>query len=113
MKELPSDVFTCHKLIKELKREISMFKSQRSFDKAELISLRQTNQAQSNSVKMLIKMVNDQPPTKIPNHVAVWMGEYNEPWHMFYCYDHKTWFSELDNSFPWHMEDCICKFCLE
>lgn len=50
------------------------------------------------------------PPIAITAQVREWMYEYGMPWEIFYCYEHKQWVDELDNSFPYHIEN-LCPGC--
>jgi hypothetical protein len=47
----------------------------------------------------------------IPDKVRAWMDEYRICWEAFWCYEHEEWMIELDNLFPYHMEDCACSKC--
>lgn len=49
------------------------------------------------------------PPIPMTKQVLEWINEHNVPWEALYCPDCRSWFSELDNSFPYHLERCICK----
>lgn len=49
------------------------------------------------------------PPLAMTKQVFEWIGEYGVPWEALYCPECRSWFSELDNSFPYHLECCICK----
>ena len=49
---------------------------------------------------------------KIPERVKQWMHEYDLTcWEVFWCFEHKKWFTELDTSFPYHMEQSRCPSC--
>ncbi len=48
---------------------------------------------------------------EVPKHVAEWMIEYDLPWQVFKCEIHGDWITELDSSFPYHMEMCKCDKC--
>ena len=50
------------------------------------------------------------PPIPMTMQTREWMAEYGLPWEVFYCYDHKQWVDELDNSFPYFC-DCRCPAC--
>ena len=45
------------------------------------------------------------PPIPMTAQVQEWMFEYGLPWEVFYCYDHKRWVDELDNSFPYFCDN--------
>ncbi|WP_351122700.1 hypothetical protein [Shewanella sp. T24-MNA-CIBAN-0130] len=47
----------------------------------------------------------------VPKHVAEWMLEYGMPWQVFRCDDHGLWVTDLDCSFPYHMEQSKCNKC--
>ena len=48
----------------------------------------------------------------LPDRVRTWMREYDLPiWEVFYCYEHKKFFTELDTAFPYFMADCVCEDC--
>lgn len=47
----------------------------------------------------------------VPKRVAEWMIEYGLPWQVFKCDEHGDWVTELDSSFPYHMEMCRCDLC--
>ncbi|WP_158784127.1 hypothetical protein [Pantoea sp. BAV 3049] len=49
------------------------------------------------------------PPIPMTKTVLSWINEYQVPWEALYCTECKSWFSELDNSFPYHCECCVCK----
>ncbi|WP_413730824.1 hypothetical protein [Sodalis sp. RH22] len=53
------------------------------------------------------------PPIKIIPRVRRWMTEFSLPWEMFWCEEHRRWFSELDNSFPYFLEYSVCVKCKE
>ncbi len=48
---------------------------------------------------------------EVPKQIAEWMIEYDLPWQVFRCDDHGDWITELDSSFPYHMEQCKCRHC--
>lgn len=50
------------------------------------------------------------PPIQITFQVREWMEEYGLPWEVFYCYDHKQWVDELDNSLPYFCDN-RCPAC--
>lgn len=52
------------------------------------------------------------PPIMMTNQVREWMEEFGLPWEVFYCYDHKQWVDELDNSFPYFCDN-RCPECRE
>lgn len=45
------------------------------------------------------------PPIPMTMQIREWMEEYGLPWEVFYCYDHKQWVNELDNSFPYFCDN--------
>lgn len=45
------------------------------------------------------------PPIPMTMQIREWMEEYGLPWEVFYCYDHKQWVDELDNSFPYFCDN--------
>jgi hypothetical protein len=47
----------------------------------------------------------------VPKDVAFWMVEYGLPWQVFRCDEHGLWITELDTSFPYHMEQSTCLKC--
>ncbi|QUM78757.1 hypothetical protein HWV00_21020 (plasmid) [Moritella sp. 24] len=47
----------------------------------------------------------------VPQIVKNWMNEYSLPWEIFWCFEHEKWIAELDNLFPYHMENCRCDKC--
>ncbi len=49
------------------------------------------------------------PPIPMNKQVFEWIGEFGVPWEALYCPDCKSWFIELDNSFPYHLESCVCR----
>ncbi|VTP12659.1 hypothetical protein PUATCC27989T_00471 [Phytobacter ursingii] len=49
------------------------------------------------------------PPIPITKQVAEWINEYGVPWEALYCPHCRSWFSELDSSFPYHIDSCVCK----
>lgn len=49
------------------------------------------------------------PPIPMTKKVSEWIREFGVPWESLYCPDCKSWFIELDNSFPYHLESCVCK----
>lgn len=49
------------------------------------------------------------PPIQMTKKVAAWISEYGVPWEALYCPNCRGWFIELDNSFPYHLECCVCK----
>ncbi len=49
------------------------------------------------------------PPIPMTKQVLEWITEYGVPWEALYCPDCRSWFLELDNSFPYHLECCVCK----
>lgn len=50
------------------------------------------------------------PPIQLTAQIREWMDEYGLPWEVFYCYGHKQWADELDNSFPYY-SDNQCPGC--
>lgn len=49
---------------------------------------------------------------EVPKYVVEWMIEYKLPYQVFQCeLHHGEWITELDTSFPYHMEDCRCAKC--
>ena len=48
---------------------------------------------------------------EVPERIANWMIEYDLPWQVFKCDTHGGWLTELDSSFPYHMEMCRCEQC--
>ncbi|RGP86556.1 hypothetical protein BC354_13230 [Vibrio cholerae] len=48
---------------------------------------------------------------EVPKRIAEWMIEYDLPWQVFKCELHGDWITELDSSFPYHMEMCKCDRC--
>ncbi len=49
----------------------------------------------------------------IPDHIREWMREFDLPfWEVFYCHQHKEWYTELDSAFPYFHEGCACPKCL-
>lgn len=50
------------------------------------------------------------PPLPISSQVREWMDEYSMPWELFWCLEHRQWFDELDNSFP-YFTDSSCPIC--
>lgn len=53
--------------------------------------------------------VSSIPPIPMTKKVCGWINEYGVPWEALYCPTCRSWFSELDNSFPYHLECCVCK----
>ncbi|WP_336707633.1 MULTISPECIES: hypothetical protein [unclassified Cedecea] len=49
------------------------------------------------------------PPIPMTKQVLEWITEYGVPWEALYCPDCRSWFVELDNLFPYHLECCVCK----
>ncbi|MCZ8807012.1 hypothetical protein OM292_17625 [Escherichia albertii] len=49
------------------------------------------------------------PPILMTKQVLEWITEYGVPWEVLYCPECREWFTELDSSFPYHMECCKCK----
>ena len=50
------------------------------------------------------------PPIQMTIQVREWMDEYGMPWEVFFCYDHRCWVDELDNSFPYYLDN-TCPGC--
>ncbi|EOK4966359.1 hypothetical protein ACVV9D_004141 [Escherichia coli] len=46
-----------------------------------------------------VDMVSAIPPIPIEMQIRLWMEEYGMPWAIFFCFDHKQWVDELDNSY--------------
>lgn len=57
-----------------------------------------------------VDMVSAIPPIPIEMQIRLWMEEYGMPWEIFFCFDHKQWVDELDNSFPYFTEN-TCPVC--
>lgn len=49
------------------------------------------------------------PPIPMTKKVSAWISEYGVPWEALYCPECRSWFIELDNSFPYHLECCVCR----
>ncbi len=49
------------------------------------------------------------PPIPMTKQVLGWITEFGVPWETLYCPECKSWLSELDNSFPYHLECSVCK----
>lgn len=44
-------------------------------------------------------------PADMPTNLMALMKKHRVPWEVFYCYDHKRWVDELDNSFPYYCDN--------
>ncbi|CDG21042.1 protein of unknown function [Xenorhabdus poinarii G6] len=49
------------------------------------------------------------PPIPISPQIREWMDWYGVPWETLYCQICRSWFSDLDSAFPYHLEGCRCK----
>lgn len=49
------------------------------------------------------------PPIQMTKRVLDWITEFGVPWEALYCPECRSWFSELDNSFPYHLESSVCQ----
>lgn len=50
------------------------------------------------------------PPVQFSSQIREWMNEHKMPWEVFWCNEHRQWFDELDNSFP-YFTDSSCPRC--
>lgn len=49
------------------------------------------------------------PPIPMTKQVQQWISEYGVPWESLYCTECRSWFSELDSAFPYHLGSSVCK----
>lgn len=79
--------------------------------------LEKENQALTNMLARAERELNNRllpeelPPAEIPYLVACRMKYWCLPWEAFWCFEHKNWMDELDNSFPHSMADSTCHEC--
>lgn len=51
------------------------------------------------------------PPIPMTKQVANWINDYQVPWETLYCHECESWMTQLDSTFPYHIEGntCMCK----
>lgn len=89
--------------------------------KGQLITSLQKNKQLQNQIDHLQKQLNTEKQRQgefvvignkpIPTRIVRWMDEWNMPWEVFWCYQHKKWVEELDSFFPYHQECSKCPAC--
>lgn len=47
----------------------------------------------------------------VPFRVAVICNQYNVPWELLYCDEHREWIDEIGSSFPYCVDDMTCHKC--
>ncbi|GHW54533.1 hypothetical protein [Vibrio cholerae] len=96
------------KLYSELLREHKALKIQ--FDLLKDKTLRLSDMVLSGNVGSVVVSEGDFI-LEVPKYIAEWMIEFDLPWQVFKCDTHGDWITELDSSFPYHMEMCKCPRC--
>lgn len=72
--------------------------------------LERENAALQSRLEVLDPLICTIPPIQFSPAVIEWMAEYNLPWELFWCHDHRRWMDELDNSFPYFWDN-TCPGC--
>ncbi|MBD1229232.1 hypothetical protein [Xenorhabdus griffiniae] len=98
-----------NELIGELYEENNRLRKQLLITRQSLISANSRLDAAQRELSLRNFDISCMPPISVSPQIRQWMDEYGVPWEALYCQICRSWFSDLDSAFPYHLEGCRCK----